>query len=65
MTLQSLLVEDLNSDGAPLNYVCAADVIKHVKSLKNGKAADTFGVTAEHLKYDFRCLVPDHEQCYE
>ena len=44
-------MEDVNADDVPLmNQVCAADVFKHIESLKNGKAADIFGVTVEHLK---------------
>ena len=51
VTLQLSLVKELNANSEVLNLVSDSDIQKHVNSLKNGKAADIFGISAEHLKH--------------
>jgi len=62
MMSQLALVEDLNSNSDPLCHVSVKDIKKHVTSLKNGKAADIYGVTAEHLKFAAPVLFDALEQ---
>ena len=49
--MQVMLVEDLNKDSPPEEPVMEKDIKKHITSLKNGKAPDIYGVSAEHLKF--------------
>jgi hypothetical protein len=49
--LQLHILDDLTYHSAPLDPVTQQTVGKHVTSLKNGKAADVYGLTSEHLKY--------------
>ncbi len=50
MYTKRLLLQDLNSEttGDPLHL---SRVKEHIHHLKNNKAADAYGITAEHLKY--------------
>jgi hypothetical protein len=58
MTLQVLLIEELNADCLPPKPVCELDIEKHVRSLKTGKSPDIFGVSAEHVKHASRVILP-------
>jgi hypothetical protein len=51
MSLQVLLLEALNSSSTPPALVNESDVAIHVKGLKNGKSADVYGITTEHVKH--------------
>jgi retron-type reverse transcriptase len=42
---------DLNEPSARPTPPNVMDIAAHVTSLKNGKAADIFGITSEHIKY--------------
>jgi hypothetical protein len=48
--LQMLALDELYCDSVPLEPVTSHEVKKHVRSLKNGKAPDGYGISAEHLK---------------
>jgi hypothetical protein len=45
------LLQSLISNGNAMPTVTTAEVEQYIKSLKNNKAADIFGITSEHLKY--------------
>ena len=56
--LRRLLLEDLNIPNEDPVTTNPTDVAKTVSSLKNGKAADIYGLTAEHLKYASPKVIP-------
>jgi hypothetical protein len=45
------LLQALLSHGPEPTPVSNADIMTHIKTLKNRKAPDTFGISSEHLKY--------------
>jgi hypothetical protein len=45
------LETDKQCKSEPANPFTEKDVAKHIRTLKLGKAADVFGLTAEHIKY--------------
>ena len=45
------LLQSLISSGNDLPKLTISEVEMYIKSLKNNKAADIFGITSEHLKY--------------
>ena len=58
------LLQSLISSGNELPKVTTLEVGKYIKSLKNNKASDIFGITSEHLKYDSHpSALPKHHNC--
>ena len=47
---KALLLEDLSQSSPPLQPVDVKTVNKYIHSLKNNKAPDAYGISAEHLK---------------
>ena len=57
VAMQVLLVEDLNKTCPPAKPVGEKEVTKHVSALQNGKAPDSFGITAEHLQFSSSVII--------
>lgn len=51
------LLQALTTSGGITEPVSIGDVEKHVTTLKNQKAADIFGVAAEHVKFSAPCIL--------
>ena len=49
--MQVLLLRDICNNKKPQEPISPANVRNHIKSLKNSKAQDIFGISPEHLKY--------------
>ena len=55
--LRMLMLEQLTPHYPPIQ-VSNATVERHISSLKNNKACDPYGVSAEHLKLADPCIIP-------
>lgn len=55
--LQLLLMQDLENNCSTADSIKHSTIRKHVSSLKAGKAADIYGITAEHIQLASPCLI--------
>ena len=55
--LKYLLLNQCNKDEPP-SLINDVHTVEHLAKLKNGKAADLYGITAEHLKLASPILIP-------
>ena len=51
------LLQVLTSSGEELKPVTESTIMKHINSMKSGKAADIYGITAEHIKFSSPLII--------